>query len=635
MTTTTEPTLEYAAGCEPVPAPEDEIPPGLRPKDWRPGDPPNREELAARTERGDDFPPSYHAKHASPPPAPEVEFPEDSHGPLSAGVPATERPQGAVLLERARILPSKTNPRKTFRKLEELAESIKAHGILQPLVVRPFEQYFELVFGERRLRAAELAGLELVPALVREMSDLEVLEVQIVENVQREDVDALEEADGYRLLHEKHGYHVNDIAAKIGKSVAYVYARLKLCALGPEARQALAEGKLTDSTALLVARIPLALQKDAVKELRPREVWREGVPDSELDPVGAREAFARIQDKFMLRLVEAPFDTKDAQLVPAAGACGTCTKRTGTQPELFPDVRAADTCTDPDCFATKRDAAWGRQKAAAKAAGAVVVEGKKAKEFFPYGNYLAHTSGMVELDAEDYGDPKHRTHRQVVGKRLEEAALPVTIVRTDDGKVRELVPAKDLKKLLPKAKAKSADERPAAPTLSPAEKLTRDAKDSATTAAIAAAVRKVEAKEFTRGLWRILVTNQFREACGVLDHVLVGRKIIEEGMTDDAEIDRRVDVALSRFDADALRGLFFEGCLRQLTSYRRTEADVLTQVCLELKIDEKQLVAKELARLKAQTKTPVEAPKSKAPAKVPLAAALKAPAKKKTKAKKK
>jgi len=477
-----------------------------------------------------------------------------------------------------------------------------------------------------------MAGLKEVPVLVREMSDLEVLEVQIVENVQRADVDALEEADGYKVLHEKHGYSVPDIAAKIGKSIAYVYARLKLCALGPAGRKALAEGKLTDSTALLVARIPLALQAEAVKELEPRKQFfgpaeEEEVPFDEfdkkgearkktlepLDPLGAREAFARIRSRFMLRLADAPFDPKDALLVPAAGACSSCPKRMGSQPELFADVKAADTCTDPTCFEKKRDAVWAKRKAEAKAAGVEVVEGKKAKAYFPYGSQLAHTSGMVDLDSEDYSDPKRRTHRERLGKRLEEVAAPVTLVRTEDGKVHELVPAKEVKKLLPKPKGAAADdERPLAPTISPAEKMKREAERAASLVALNQVVKKVEAKELSRGLWARLVSHELHHAYGDLDDVLIRRGILEEAgatggsLVDLPEKEKKIDVAISRLDANALRGLYVELVLGRDVDFR-TEADTLTLFCVELKIDLKQLAAKELARLKEAAKKPASA----------------------------
>src|SRR5690606_14398087 len=134
--------------------------------------------------------------------------------------------------------------------------------LLRPAPAAPTdpEPFYEIIAGERRYRASKLAGRTTIPAIVREISDLEVLELQIIENLQREDLHPLEEAESYEALLEQHkadpDYSVDLIAAKLGKSRAYIYARLKLCALRPAARKAFYAGTLTASTALLLARIP-------------------------------------------------------------------------------------------------------------------------------------------------------------------------------------------------------------------------------------------------------------------------------------------------------------------------------------------------------------------------------------------
>src|SRR5574338_691436 len=180
----------------------------------------------------------------------------------------TETIQATIqLIPPAMIAPSPSNPRKTFDDIEELAADLKMRGMLQPVLVRPKGKTFELVFGERRWRAAKLAGLEHVPAMVRDLDDAHVLETQLVENCKRKDVDPLEEAEAYEQLHTKHGYHVEELAAKVGKTKAFVYARMKLLAMGKEARQAYRDGLITASTALLVARVPAKLQSYAVKAI--------------------------------------------------------------------------------------------------------------------------------------------------------------------------------------------------------------------------------------------------------------------------------------------------------------------------------------------------------------------------------
>jgi ParB/RepB/Spo0J family partition protein len=178
---------------------------------------------------------------------------------------------------------SPSNPRRTFGDIFDLAQNIQVHGVLQPVQVRPRGSRYELVFGHRRCRAAKEAGLLEVPALVRELSDEAVLEMQVVENGQREDVHPLEEAEGYERLLKAKGGSAAAVATVTGKSLAYVYGRLKLCALCPEARKMFLAGKVDASTALLVARIPSKeLQLQALKEVT-RVQWNDS-------PMSFREA---------------------------------------------------------------------------------------------------------------------------------------------------------------------------------------------------------------------------------------------------------------------------------------------------------------------------------------------------------
>jgi ParB family chromosome partitioning protein len=152
-----------------------------------------------------------------------------------------------------RIQESKTNPRRTFdeTKLAELAGNIRQHGVLQPVLVRPLpdgeEGFYELVAGVRRYRASQLAGRETIPATIRELTDTECLELQLIENLQRADVHELDEARGYAALMQLQPgtYTVETLAEKIGRSEKYVYARLRLTHLAEEAQQAFYAAKLT------------------------------------------------------------------------------------------------------------------------------------------------------------------------------------------------------------------------------------------------------------------------------------------------------------------------------------------------------------------------------------------------------
>lgn len=136
-------------------------------------------------------------------------------------------------IELQRLAPSPTNPRKTFADLDDLAASIREQGVMQPILVRLWpDDYptpegrddrpaYEIVAGERRYRAAQLAGLDSIPALVRPLNTRQVLEAQIVENLQRRDVTELEEAEGYQLMMRDHGYTADQLAEKVGKSRSY------------------------------------------------------------------------------------------------------------------------------------------------------------------------------------------------------------------------------------------------------------------------------------------------------------------------------------------------------------------------------------------------------------------------------
>src|SRR5581483_4034036 len=169
---------------------------------------------------------------------------------------AAPQEQPVLLIPLAAISPPAPNYRKTFDDAEDrkLGESMAIHGQLQPVLVRPKGKGYELVFGERRFRGARLVGLPTIRAEVRDLDDKTVLELQLIENCKRADVHPLEEAEGYERLTKEHGYPIDELASKLCKSKAYIYARLKLLALSPELRKVYSAGDLTASTALLIAR---------------------------------------------------------------------------------------------------------------------------------------------------------------------------------------------------------------------------------------------------------------------------------------------------------------------------------------------------------------------------------------------
>jgi len=170
------------------------------------------------------------------------------------------------------IRPGAFQPRRHFdeAELEALAQSVREKGVLQPLLVRPIEEAaaaFELIAGERRWRAAQRAGLHQVPVLVRALSDIEALEIALIENLQREDLTALEEAEAYRRLIDQFGRTQASLADAVGKSRSHVANTLRLLGLPEIVRRRLEEGALTagHARALLAADDPAALAAEIIR----------------------------------------------------------------------------------------------------------------------------------------------------------------------------------------------------------------------------------------------------------------------------------------------------------------------------------------------------------------------------------
>jgi ParB family chromosome partitioning protein len=242
----------------------------------------------------------------------------------------------------AQLVPGPDHRKHTDRKaFDDLVASVQQHGVLEPLLVRPIDGKFEVVAGRRRLAAAKVAKVENVPVRVKVLTDDEATEVSIVENLQREDVHPLDEADGYaRLLHR--AGRIDDVAARVGKSVPYVAARLSLTRLIPAWREPYEKGLLEFSGARALARLSETGQKRLRGEYRS---LREAISTERLEDLIRRD--------IMLDLSGAPWKKDDAELVPAAGACAVCPKRTGAVPALFPEFTKGDHCTDPACFEAK------------------------------------------------------------------------------------------------------------------------------------------------------------------------------------------------------------------------------------------------------------------------------------------
>jgi ParB family chromosome partitioning protein len=255
----------------------------------------------------------------------------------------------------SQLTESLTNPRKTFdhKTLNEMAESIRAVGLLQPILVRPTatEGRFEIVAGARRFRAARLAEIESVCVRVCQLTDAQTLEAQLIENLVRADVHPYEETQGFLALMrlDPARYTAQELAAKTGKSVTFVLQRLKLADLIPAAAKSFQKDEIATGHALLLARLSTPQQVEAFPHCFA-DVWLEGKQKKRL--VNVAEFSHYIESNIILELSEAPFSREDGTLYPAAGACLNCPKRSGFNTLLFPDVKK-DSCFDPACYGEK------------------------------------------------------------------------------------------------------------------------------------------------------------------------------------------------------------------------------------------------------------------------------------------
>lgn len=362
----------------------------------------------------------------------------DHQDPYTAPLPTPAAGPRMLHVQVSSIAPSLTNPRKHFdpAKLQELADSIKASGVHQPVLLRPLPPErledtfriaraqgrpapeYELVAGERRWRACQLAGVLEIPAMVRPMTDAHMLEAQLIENLLREDVTELEEAEGYQILMDTVGINADEVGQRIGKSRSYVYGRLKVLDLCSEARQALREKRLDFSCALEIARIPNAqLQIKALD-------WATEADYNGVRP-SARLVKQHVRNNYTLRLEYAPFDRDDAALCPTAGACSACPHRTGNHQDT--ENNGADVCMNPPCYHAKEEAHAAQLRERAQAMGAEIITGREAKALIP-SPIGGSIEGYVRLDVASDSPIKGKPLRTVLGDVLEQSGIKPTLI---------------------------------------------------------------------------------------------------------------------------------------------------------------------------------------------------------------
>ena len=393
--------------------------------------------------------------------------------------------------------------------MEELTDSVRSHGILQPLIVRPREDgAFEVVCGHRRLEAARSAGLKLIPVIERPLTDHEAAEIQLIENLQREDLSPLDEAQAIERLLTL--VTIDEAQARLGKSRAYLASRTMLTRLPQEARLALEAGTLSLSVALMVARIPdETLREQVAGEVQGgRQVYDPDADEPTHTPLTiaeARKAFERT----MLKLEHATFDTQDPMLLDLAGSCAGCPKRTGNNVDLFGDVDDRDVCTDPACFRDKRDLGWAVRKAEAIAKGYQVLADSRAKNILTTfgGTRIRDDSGFVGPADHVGRDGDSRSWLQVAkAAKVKPMTLavrdpltdkPVLLWRVED--LAELLPATEkAKAALPKARAEDPDRAKEKPLAGPGTSAIRQEALPEITKAIGRAASRLTPTQFLR-----------------------------------------------------------------------------------------------------------------------------------------
>lgn len=373
-----------------------------------------------------------------------------------------------------KILPSPYQSRKLFDpgKLEEMKQSIRENGIIQPPVVRlnaAGEQ--ELVVGERRLRASVALELQEIKILLIDVTDAQAEGMVLTENIQREGLTPAEEAHAFERLLSLRGddqallYTRAKIAEMISKDDDYVTARLKLLLCPEDLVAAVNEGRVSVSTAMLVGRIPDAKARAACAAL----VLKPEIQEVSLNYAQTRDL---VRDRFMVKLTKAEFDLEDTTLVPVkleagercqGGACADCPFRSGNLEGVqlsTPEIRSggakgaakgssggADAwlCTLPRCHKLKLDAAWRLKREKAAADGGKVIDEKEAKKVFSgREGKVAYDSKLAAVDEESYIDGVGFLKPRSVLKGPEAPKI-VLAQHPETGKVVELVDKAELK----------------------------------------------------------------------------------------------------------------------------------------------------------------------------------------------
>jgi ParB/RepB/Spo0J family partition protein len=319
----------------------------------------------------------------------------------------------------AQLRESPFNPRTQYldADMEELQASITAHGVVQPILVRPIDgKLYEIVAGHRRTRAAKAAKLTEIPATIREMSDAEARQIQLIENAQRVGLAPLDEAEAYTALLET-GMSIRDLAKTLSRKPSEIASRLTLVHLPQAVKAALASGLLPVEHAELIGRIPdEGLQDQALKRFTTEHNLSETKRVKGVVPLAVARRI--VETEFMTVLANAPFDPEDATLSPL-GKCSACPARSGNNRDLFGDVRGKNVCTNLADFRLKVTAHLLRLR---EEGCTVLLSPAEIRDAFPYAS--AHLSDRyIDLDRPCHDDPKQRTYDTLLSDETKKSTV--------------------------------------------------------------------------------------------------------------------------------------------------------------------------------------------------------------------
>ncbi|CAL1519175.1 ParB/RepB/Spo0J family partition protein [Chitinophaga sp. MM2321] len=241
------------------------------------------------------------------------------------------------------LSPRKNRTYISQQAVKELGADIAVHGVISSLTVRQMATgRYELVAGERRFRAAQLIQLESLPVVVRTLTDQQAREIQLSENLHREDPHPLDESNGIAML-QSEGMSIDEIVLRLGKSKSFIYNRIKLAQLAEELKELFFADKINLSEATEIANLSSESQNEFFVKYCGN--WE--------DESFALRHFKDMLSKYKYDLTHAPFDISDSQLIPNAGPCGSCPFNSATLHSLFPEMAKQSNCTNKSCYKNK------------------------------------------------------------------------------------------------------------------------------------------------------------------------------------------------------------------------------------------------------------------------------------------